>query len=360
MTIIRHLLARLLRRPRGDGAAMETEPVEIQPVEIEPVEIESVEVDPDPVPIGGEDQVAATFEVVTSGACAEVKGDLVAPDGSRTRLGFEREERTPFEERWRARHAFGRDAVAGTWRVVVGAGGVTEERRFEVQAEERLRRSRIEGFALSPDPVDEGSELTFSGRLEAATGKQDWGGLPGRAVALLFRADGLLSRTEVARVVTGRSGRFDATVTATESGFWSAEFRGDAEDDGRLTAARSAEVRSAVNSAGAQTRIAYSASPKSGKRNRKATHIGTLFVRVQPAGQPPRWDPLPQQRVRLWFDPSGTGADAVRGSATTGSDGRFRLREKVPSTGDWQVRFDSQAPAQRRSCKSPVRRLTAT
>ncbi|GIH62832.1 hypothetical protein [Microbispora siamensis] len=343
MTIIRHLLARLLRRPVA-GAAL--------------VEIESVEVDPDPVPIGGEGRVVATFEVVTSGPSAEVKGDLVAPDGSRTGLGFEREERTPFEERWRAGHAFGRDAAAGTWRVVVGAGGVTGEREFEVRFEEGLRRSRIGGFELSPDPVDEGNRLTFSGRLEAVTGKEDWGGLPGRTVALLFRADDLLSRTEVARVVTGRSGRFEATVTATESGFWSAEFRADAEDRGRLTAARSAEVHSAVNAAGAQTKITYSARPKSGRRNRQATHIGTLFVRVQPAGQPPRWDPLPQQRVRLWFDPSGAGAESVRGSATTGSDGGFRLREKVPSTGDWQVRFDSQSPAQRRSCKSPARRLT--
>ncbi|MBB2741781.1 UNVERIFIED_ORG: hypothetical protein FHR35_001601 [Microbispora rosea subsp. rosea] len=355
MTIIHHLLARLLRRPGRDGA-----PVQTEPVETEPVEIESVEVDPDPVPIGGEDQVVASFEVVTSGPSAEVKGDLVAPDGSHTGLRFEREERRTFEERWRAGHAFGRDAATGTWRVVVGAGGVTEEREFEVQAGEGLRPSRIDGFELSPDPVDEGDRLTLSGRLETVTGKDDWGGLPGRTVALLFRPDDMLARREVARVVTGRSGRFDATVTATESGFWSAEFRRAAEDRVRSTAARSAEVHSAVNAAGAQTRITYSASPKSGRRNRKATHIGTLFVRVQPAGQPARWDPLPQQRVRLWFDPSGSGADAVQGSATTGSDGRFTLRKKVPSTGDWQVRFESQAPSQRRSCKSPVRRLTAT
>lgn len=350
MTIIHHLLARLLRRPSGDGAPMETEPVEI----------ESVEVDPDPVPIGGEDRVVATFEVVTSGSSAEVKGDLVAPDGSRTGLGFEREERTPFEERWRAGHAFGRDSAVGTWRVVVGAGGVSEEREFEVRAEEGLRLSRIDGFELSPDPIDEGGRLTVSGRLETMTGKDDWGGLPGRTVALLFRPDDMLARREVARVVTGRSGRFDATVTATESGFWSAEFRRAAEDRVRSTAARSAEVRSTVRAAGARTTITYSASPKSGRRGRKATHTGKLLVRVEPAGGPARWDPLPQQRVRLWFDPSGSGADAVQGSATTGSDGRFTLRKKVPSTGDWQVRFDSQAPSQRRSCKSPVRRLTAT
>ncbi|GAB3893783.1 hypothetical protein GCM10027612_43920 [Microbispora bryophytorum subsp. camponoti] len=152
MTIIHHLLARLLRRPRGDGA-----PTKIEPVETESVEIESVEVDPDPVPIGGEDQVVATFEVVTSGPSAEVTGELVAPDESRAELRFEREERTAFEERWRSRHAFGRDAAAGTWRVVVGAGNGTEEREFEVRAEERLRRSRIDSFELSPDPVDEGS-----------------------------------------------------------------------------------------------------------------------------------------------------------------------------------------------------------
>ncbi|KAB8180396.1 hypothetical protein [Microbispora catharanthi] len=355
MTIIHHLLARLLRRPSGDGA-----PMEIEPVETEPVEIESVEVDPDPVPIGGADQVVATFEVVTSGSPAEVKGDLVAPDGSRTGLGFERAERTPFEERWRAGHAFGRDSAMGTWRVVVGVGGVSEEREFEVRAEEGLRLSRIDGFELSPDPIDEGGRLTVSGRLETMTGKDDWGGLPGRTVALLFRPDDMLARREVARVVTGRSGRFDATVTATESGFWSAEFRRAAEDRVRSTAARSAEVRSTVRAAGARTTITYSASPKSGRRGRKATHTGTLLVRVEPAGGPARWDPLPQQRVRLWFDPSGSGADAVQGSATTGSDGRFTLRKKVPSTGDWQVRFDSQAPSQRRSCKSPVRRLTAT
>ncbi|MBD3145917.1 hypothetical protein [Microbispora bryophytorum] len=370
MTIIHHLLARLLRRPRGDGA-----PTKIEPVETESVEIESVEVDPDPVPIGGEDQVVATFEVVTSGPSAEVTGELVAPDESRAELRFEREERTAFEERWRSRHAFGRDAAAGTWRVVVGAGNGTEEREFEVRAEERLRRSRIDSFELSPDPVDEGSPLTVSGLLEVVTGKEDWGGLPGRTVALLFRPDDMLARREVARVVTDRSGRFDATVTATESGFWSAEFRGDARDfredgdfkevravrdAGRVTAARSAEVHSAVSAAGAQTKITYSANPKSGRPNRKATHAGTLFVRVQPAGQPARWDPLPQQRVRLWFDPSGTGADAVKGTATTGSDGRFTLRKKVPSAGEWQVRFDSQAPSQRRSCKSPVRRLTVS
>lgn len=345
MRTIRHLLARLLRQPcTGEDL----------------VEIESVEVDPDPVPIGGGDAALATVEVVTSGRPGGVAGDLVAPDGSRTGLRFESGERTPFEERWLARHAFGRDAAAGTWRVVTGAGGVTVEREFEVRAEEGLRRSRIDGFELAPDPVDEGGPLTLSGRLEAVTGKDDWGGLPGRTVVLLFRADDMLARREVARVVTGRSGRFDATVTATESGYWSAEFRGAAEDGGRLTSARSAEVRSTVGAAGARTRIAYSASPRSGKRGRTATHAGTLLVRVEPAGRPARWDPLPQQRVRLWFDPSGSGADAERGSATTGSDGGFTLRKKVPSTGDWQVHFDSQAPAQRRSCKSAVRRLTAT
>ncbi|WP_182909636.1 hypothetical protein [Microbispora sp. H13382] len=344
MRINRHLLARLLRRPAlGDAL----------------VEIESVEVDPDPVPIGGEDATEVTVEVVTSGRADEVRGELTAPDESRTGLRFECVERTPFEERWRAGHVFGRDAAAGRWRVEVAAGDIVEEREFEVHAEDKPRRSRIDGVELSPDPVDEGSPLTVSGRLQATTGKDDWGGLPERTVALLFRADDMLARREVARVVTGRSGRFDATVTATESGFWSAEFRGSTEDRARLTTARSAEVRSTVRSAGARTRIIYSAKPRSGKRGRKATHTGTLLVRVEPTGQPARWDPLPQQRVRLWFDPAGSGAGAVQGSATTGSNGGFTLRKKVPSTGDWHVRFDSQAPAQRRSCKSPVRKLTA-
>ncbi|WP_169950968.1 hypothetical protein [Microbispora sp. H11081] len=346
MRIIRHLLARLLRRPVPGDAL---------------VEIESVEVDPDPVSIGGEDAAEVTVDVVTSGGAAEVEGGLTAPDASRAPLRFECVERTRFEERWRARHAFGRDAAAGAWRVTVTAGDAAEEREFEVRVGDRPRRSRIDGFGLSPDPVDEGSELTLSGRLEAATGDDDWGGLPERTVALLFRADDTLARREVARAVTGRSGRFDATVTATDSGFWSAEFRGSAEEDkARLTSARSAEVRSTVRSAGARTMITYSAKPKSGKRGRKATHTGTLLVRVEPAGRPARWDPLPQQRVRLWFDPSGSGGDAVQGSATTGSNGGFTLRKKVPSTGEWQVRFDSQAPAQRRSSKSPVRKLTAS
>ncbi|WP_182903108.1 hypothetical protein [Microbispora sp. H10830] len=312
MTIIHHLLARLLRRPSGDGAPMETEPVEI----------ESVEVDPDPVPIGGEDRVVATFEVVTSGSSAEVKGDLVAPDGSRTGLGFEREERTPFEERWRAGHAFGRDSAVGTWRVVVGAGGVSEEREFEVRAEEGLRLSRIDGFELSPDPIDEGGRLTVSGRLETMTGKDDWGGLPGRTVALLFRPDDMLARREVARVVTGRSGRFDATVTATESGFWSAEFRRAAEDRVRSTAARSAEVRSTVRAAGARTTITYSASPKSGRRGRKATHTGKLLVRVEPAGGPPGG-------IRCPSSASASGSTR-RARAPTLCRGR---RRRVPTAG---------------------------
>ncbi|MEZ0071008.1 hypothetical protein [Planotetraspora sp. GP83] len=328
--------------------------------------IDFVEVTPDPVIRGRREPLRV--EVVTGGAGEAgdardlVRGELAGPDGPRIELDFVKVDGSPFEESWVAEHVLDPEVPRGEWRVVVRAGESIEQRAFRVVAGEEATETRITEFVLSPDPVEEGAPLSFRGLLEAGR-DEDWVRLGGQRVVLTFRADGMFSRRDMAEAETDESGVFSTTVTATESGFWRAEFRAAPRRLARAEAAavastRSAEVHSTVQGSGAQTRIAYSVIPMSGKRGRTATHKGTLVVWV--AEGPGRWDPLPQKAVRLRFDPAGAAASSAQGTTTTGSRGQFAFKKKVPSTGDWQVRFDSDVPAKRKSAESPVRRVTAT
>lgn len=293
--------------------------------------IESIDITPVPVISGA----PLAVDVATAGV-RDLRGFLFGPGGEREELAFDRVESGEFGDLWRAESVV---KTAGTWRVRVRARCDDVEDTFTVVTEsEAGAETRFDGFGLSPDPVSEGDELTFTGVLRADDA--DVGGLP---ILLEFREDGEFAWTEITRTDTGRDGNFTAVVIARNSGFWRAEFPGSGTtgtgsgpyaDAGALRGSRSAQQHSTVEKAGLY-QVSHTVNDQSVSQNANVRHTGRVQKRDN-VNAP--WTKLNNERVELLFNGSGTNR-----KNTTKGMGRYQIDAKAVSTGTWGVKISSSA-----------------
>ena len=292
--------------------------------------IESVDITPVPVVSGA----PLAVEVATSGV-RDLRGVLRGPGGEREKLVFERVESGEFGDLWRAESVV---KATGTWRVRVGARCDDVEDTFTVATEsEAGMETQIDGFGLSPDPVREGDELTFTGVLQADA---DVSGLP---ILLEFREDDEFAWTEITRTYTGREGDFTAVVIARNSGFWRAGFpgsgtrdtgRGQSADAEALRGSRSVQRHSTVEKAGLY-QVSHTVNDQSVSKNTNVRHTGKVQKRDN-VNAP--WTKLNNEKVELLFNGSGTNR-----KDTTKGMGRYQIDAKAANTGTWGVKITSSA-----------------
>ncbi|MBT2227921.1 hypothetical protein [Nonomuraea sp. NEAU-A123] len=293
--------------------------------------IESVDITPVPVV----SEAPLTIDVATAGV-RDLRGSLSGPGGERARLAFDRVEAGEFGDLWRAETVV---KATGTWRVLLRARGDAVEDTFTVATESGAgAETRIDAFGLSPDPVREGDELSFSGVLRADDA--DVGGLP---ILLEFREDEEFAWTEITRTDTGADGDFTAVVIARNSGFWRAEFPGTGpRGTGRglsaaareLRGSRSAQQHSTVEKAGLY-QVSHTVNDQSVPKNTNVRHTGKVQKRDN-VNAP--WTKLNNERVELLFNGSGTNR-----KDTTSGMGRYQIDAKAASTGTWGVKISSSA-----------------
>lgn len=88
------------------------------------------------------------------------------------------------------------------------------------------------------------------------------------------------------------------------------------------------------------TRIVGAHFPSSTAKGRTVTVSGTLqkaWMVEQNAR--PGFAALPGEAVQVWFDPSGTARPVLKGTTTTGRDGKFSRTFTAPGAGRWTAKY---------------------
>lgn len=105
------------------------------------------------------------------------------------------------------------------------------------------RRTQINSFDASPEPVSYGSSITLRGKLFRANWTTErYDALPGRSVAVQFRTN-TGSYYTVKNVTTDRYGWVNTRVTATRSGVWRLKYAGSGVSGAYTTAGDAVSLR---------------------------------------------------------------------------------------------------------------------
>lgn len=210
---------------------------------------------------------------------------------------------------------------AGRWNLLAiahGDGEKSADGAFEVR---KALDTKVADFDADPDNVVRGERLRLSGRL-LAEGK----GYDGQTVTLTFREKGTDAYRHVAKVTTGRGGWFGARVEAEATGWWRAEFDGNAVARGSVSDTDRVDVRHGDR----DSRITgFDARPEPIDKGDRLRLSGTLQVEG--------WRGLPGQRVDILFKAAGSSRwERVTGDVT-GRDGRFWASATAERSGWWRA-----------------------
>ncbi|GLX01649.1 hypothetical protein [Microtetraspora sp. NBRC 16547] len=327
----------------------------------DPAAVEYAEVVPDPVVLERGARTPILINLVTSGSAGErPRGVLEGPDGSRAELGFDRSDKAPYEEGWRAEHVFLPGIALGTWRAVIDYGAAVHELEFSVEDAEERDPATIVDFRVVPDPVEEDAPITLAGFLKAERSR-----LRDRRIALSFRPEDALAWSEIAEAWTGEDGDFAVTLDAWEPGWWRAVYYGTPRwsDGGRPLRSTRSEAVFMVMRSGPKTRSrfsGYTAQPSPTPAGKLVKHSGRL-VHETPLDPPPgvEWVSAASREVTFWFKPAGgSWSPSPVGRATTTNNGSFTKKLPASRSGEWQVRYGGQSgdlKATPKSCQVKVR-----
>ncbi|MBB6348910.1 5-hydroxyisourate hydrolase-like protein (transthyretin family) [Nonomuraea muscovyensis] len=223
--------------------------------------------------------------------------------------------------------------ATGWWRAefagnAAARGSVSDTDRVDVRRGDR--DSRITGFDARPEPIDKGDRLRLSGTLQVDGGHA----LPGQRVDILFKATGSSRWERVTGDVTGRDGRFWASATAQESGWWRAVYRGTRGVDGTSSGSDWVRVVTPAPPAKADTRvISFNASPEPVKRGKYLRFKGWLQVDDEGA-----WEGY-EGKVQLWFKAAGTRTWKYVKTTWSNDDGKLGTKTKASRSGTWKFVF---------------------
>ncbi|WP_219463181.1 hypothetical protein [Nonomuraea rhizosphaerae] len=221
---------------------------------------------------------------------------------------------------WRAEFAGNKEARAS----------VSDSDRVDVRIK-RDRDSRIAGFDASPEPVDKGDRLSFTGTLQAE-GRH---GLPGQRVSIFFKADGSHRWEYVTRDVTNRDGRFWASATAQASGWWRAVFEGtrgvraSVSDADWVKVVEPTPPPVVVDRSDSRV-VKFNAYPEPVKRGRYLKFRG--WLQIDDDGS---WEGY-AGKVALYFKPSGSHKWQYVKTTWAGDSGRLYAKVKAWKSGWWK------------------------
>ncbi|MGW0479505.1 hypothetical protein [Nonomuraea sp. NPDC003214] len=281
--------------------------------------ISRVDVSPSPVVIFDK-PVKATFTFTTKGA-GKAEFQLKAPGDAGVFTPVEVKPSPHGQEtRWTATKEF-TAANAGVWNFLAIAGDASAKGTFQVK---KALDTKVVEFDADPDLVEKGDRLRVSGKLEAE-GKA----YGGQKVTITFRARGTDAYRHVTTATTRRSGWFSAHVRAGATGWWRAEFGGNAEARSSVSDTDRVSVRWRDR----DSRITgFNAYHEPVTRGDRLSFTGTLQVEG--------WRDLPGERVSIMFKEHGSSHWRRVTSDVTDRDGRFWARATAYDSGWWRAEFD--------------------
>ncbi|AQZ60491.1 unnamed protein product [[Actinomadura] parvosata subsp. kistnae] len=290
----------------------------------------------------------ASPDLVAKGDTIRVTGRLLADgkgyDGQTVSITFRERGSDNYREVTKVTTGrggwFGARAEAnatGWWRAEFAATGTA---RASVSDADRVdvRRaalgSRIAGFDATPEPVDKGDTLSFSGALRV----EDRGGLAGQRVSIFFKADGSRRWEYVTSDVTGRHGRFSASAEAVTSGWWRAEYRGARGINGSVSEADWVKVDQPAPQPPAEEKadtrlIKFNAYPEPVKRGKYLKFKGLLQIDDEGS-----WEGY-SGKVALFFKPVGSKKWQLVRTTWSGDSGRLSTKAKAWKSGHWKFVF---------------------
>lgn len=250
---------------------------------------------------------------------------------------------------WRGRFSTGVKAErSGYWRAeydgsAVAHKSVSESDQVDVRG--KNADSRISGFGVTPDPADQGDDLTAFGSLRIG-GSHGWDGLRGAKVELLFKADGSHSWRFVGDDRTDRDGRFRIGTTAERSGWFRAEFRG--ADGVKGSTSRAVHVTVQERQVPADTRIVkFNAYPEPVRYGRYVKNSGKLQI-----WDGDHWVAYDHVKVALYFKRAGHANWEYVKTTTTNGSGKFWTKVKAWHSGHWKIRFKGNGEAEATASRS--------
>ncbi|MFG1943091.1 hypothetical protein [Nonomuraea sp. NPDC048826] len=216
----------------------------------------------------------------------------------------------------------------GEWRAEFGANAEAKASVSDsdgVRVRSRHRDTKIVGFEAFPEPVTKGDRLRFKGTL-VADGRH---GLRGENVTIQFRAIASREWKDVTDDRTSRHGRFWATATAEQSGWWRAVYDGDRRNKASVSGPDFVRVNQPVTKADTRV-IGFNAYPEPAKRGRHLKFWGLL--QVDDNGT---WKGY-EGKVDLYFKSRRSDEYRLVTSVTSDDDGRVFAKARAWTSGHWR------------------------
>lgn len=289
-------------------------------------DISNVDITPGPPIVIFDNPVTATFSFTTKGA-GKAELQLRAPGDQGVGTPVELKS-APHGEwvKWTGTKSFDAKSV-GRWSFLAIANGDGEKSTRGTFDVKKALDTKIVDFDASPDLVDKGSLIRVTGQLLAG-GK----GYGGQSVTVTFREKGTDAYRHVTKVTTGRGGWFATKVRADATGWWRAEFGGNAEARSSVSDTDRVDVKAADK---ASRIVRFDASPEPVDKGDRVELTGFLQVEG--------WQGLPGQKVSILFKADGSSKWEYVTSDVTGRDGRFWATANAVTSGWWRAEFAGTA-----------------
>ncbi|MFC5819785.1 hypothetical protein [Nonomuraea harbinensis] len=198
-----------------------------------------------------------------------------------------------------------------------------------VRVRPRTIDTRIVGFDAYSEPVVKGDKLRFKGTLQA----DDRRALRGERVTIQFRAVTSRQWTDVTGDRTSRHGRFHASTTAEQSGWWRAVYAGDRRVDGSVSGPDFVRVTEPVEKADTRV-LGFNAYPEPVKRGRDLKIWAQLQV-----DDDGTWKGY-KGKVDLYFKSNRSDEYRLVKSAWSSDSGRLFTEVRAWTSGRWRFVYE--------------------
>ena len=267
--------------------------------------------------------VTATFTFATKGATsADLKFTPPGQVSVAPIVAAEKVSDSGSWTRWKLTKSFAA-AAAGTWNYVATAHGDGDTAKSGTFVVKKALDTKIAEFDADPDRVGQGHGIRVSGKLLAADQ-----GYAGQRVKITFRARGTDAFRDVTTAATGRGGWFAAKVKARTTGWWRAEFGGNAEARSSVSDTDRVSVRHRDRDSRI---VGFDARPEPVAKGDKLGFSGALQIEGRRG--------LPGQRVAILFKADGSRKWEYVTSDVTGRHGRFWASATAQASGWWRADF---------------------
>lgn len=217
----------------------------------------------------------------------------------------------------------------GVWKLVSTATKTGESASADTQFQVHWVTSL--DFGAAPDVIDQGDHVALSGTL---TFKEGSASKPydGQKVYIAFKPLGGGSFTRVDGDVTDSQGRFKVVKRADKTGWWRAEFDGNADTEGSVSDSDRVDVRPRAKT----TRISgFEAFPEPVAPGATLHLRGTLET-----GHWRIWEPVKGKPVKLQFKPLGKHFWVTVDTDWTDHRGRFAADVTASVSGWYRAVFE--------------------